>query len=464
VLVEPGQPNHVVLRSDAWGIIETRDGASWHWLCAEAYDGDSTTIEHRGMAMLPGGSLLVANASDGLWRSSADLCDFRPVGPFTERHACFGANCIVLDVTRAFDAERAALVVTESTYVADASVQPPNRLWHTPDGGATWDPDPARFPTALLVTGVAASPSDTQTIYATARPVPGSTLIALASHDGGASWLQATPIDPTQFAVASTPPALRVQGVHPTNPAIAFFLLDFIDNSSLDRGPDRLYVSTDGGATLKLAFQAKANLQGLAFSGDGATVFIGGEKDGLLRASIADVGAKGNAAFTVVQSGGFCGLALTSEGLLAGHSDLDPVGAFSLGLSTDSGATFHPRFQFCDVTLIACGSDASGGMCANEFYGYGPGGGNFELDFLDPKVGRCPAKKDGGAPDAAVKPVGDAGHTPSAVDAGKRRSSSEASKGCGCSLPVGSAVLPPAWSWTALAFAVARRRKRRRTR
>jgi MYXO-CTERM domain-containing protein len=466
VLVEPGQPSHVVLRSDAWGVIETTDGVSWHWLCAEAYGGDSVNIEHRGMALLPGGSLLVAGSFAGLWRSSADLCDFRKVGPFAERHACFGANCIVLDVTRAFDADRAVFAVTESTYVADASVQPPDRLWHSADAGTTWDPAPARFPTGMLVTSVVASPSDTGTVYATARPTPGTTVLPLASHDGGGTWVQATPIDPTQFAIALTPPAFRVQGIHPTRSSIAFYLLDFVDNSSLDPGPDRLFITTDGGTTLTVAYEATANLQGLAFSPDGSTVFIGGEKDGLLRANVADVSAKGSAAFKQIQTGGFCGLNWTSEGLLAGHSDLDPIRAFSLGLSTDSGATFKQHFQFCDVTLIACGSDASAGVCGDEFYGTGPGGGNFQFDFLDPTKGRCPeTKKDAGvALDAALPPLKDAGHFPTQADGGKHPPGSERSTGCGCSVPSGSAAAPSAEAWSVLALLAARRRRRRAAR
>src|SRR5262245_47331863 len=67
IFVEPGNTQHVVLRSDIWGFFQTADGGqTWEWVCAEAYGGKSLNTQRRSIAMLPGGALIIANLFEGL--------------------------------------------------------------------------------------------------------------------------------------------------------------------------------------------------------------------------------------------------------------------------------------------------------------------------------------------------------------------------------------------------------------
>jgi len=82
ILPEPGNPEHVVLRSDLWGLFRSVDGgATWQYICAEAYGDNSTAAEHSSVVVLPGGRILVAAQFDGL-RVTDDGCTFRRIDAF----------------------------------------------------------------------------------------------------------------------------------------------------------------------------------------------------------------------------------------------------------------------------------------------------------------------------------------------------------------------------------------------
>src|SRR5689334_1858928 len=84
ILVEPGNPNDVVLRSDLWGFFRTKNGGqSWEWTCAEAYGADSLAVNHQELALAPGGRLYVANSFRGLFFTD-DGCAYTAVPEFSD--------------------------------------------------------------------------------------------------------------------------------------------------------------------------------------------------------------------------------------------------------------------------------------------------------------------------------------------------------------------------------------------
>ncbi|HEX7669487.1 MAG TPA: hypothetical protein VF395_07890, partial [Polyangiaceae bacterium] len=77
IVVEPGNPDDVLLRSDLWGFFRTRDGGkTWQWTCAEVYGSSSTSVNHSNIVVMPGGRVLVANAFKGL-RLTDDMCNWQ---------------------------------------------------------------------------------------------------------------------------------------------------------------------------------------------------------------------------------------------------------------------------------------------------------------------------------------------------------------------------------------------------
>src|SRR5688572_16984570 len=84
ILLEPGNADHMLLRSYLWGFFDSRDrGGSWQYTCAEAYQGRSTSAQTRSIAMVAGGRILVANYFEGL-QLSDDGCNWRKHPDFPE--------------------------------------------------------------------------------------------------------------------------------------------------------------------------------------------------------------------------------------------------------------------------------------------------------------------------------------------------------------------------------------------
>ncbi len=390
------------------------------------------SLNHRRLAQhraAAGGDAFVANDFNSVWRSKGSLCDFGPLPFFTTAGRCDGASCIVQDVARAWDGDQSVLAVTVNAG-HDGGVS--NLFWHSTDAGDSWTELPDGFPGNLAASTLAVAPSDPNQLYVGGFPVAdSSTCVAVSSSDGGATWTTATSIDASGSTAYIGPPVLRIMGIHPTNPKMAFFRLDFTDQTPAI-GLDQLYASFDAGKTLKLIFQAKGDLSGFAFSPDATSLFIGGSTDGLLRANVADLETKGAAAFQVVNTDPMWGLAWTPNGLLAGHDDFGAITSarYSLGLSTDEGVTFTPQLVICNVGLETCAQGTSGGSCGSYFYGYS----NFQQDFIL-NAGRCPSR-DAGTGDAAAP--GDAGSTRVVRDGGTsdaEKLPSKGSSGCGCTVP-----------------------------
>jgi hypothetical protein len=455
VFVDPGDPKHLIVNSDAWGFAESHDGgASWQWFCAEAYGGNSVNVQRVPMTLLADGDLYVANLANGLERAHGSLCSFEAVPFFAVPKQCGDGPCYVEDVS-SMPGTPPTLVVL--TFARSGSSGLKTRVWTSEDGDA-WQGLPDTVPSNLAVYAARIAPSAHERVYLGAQPQSDITSrIVLSSADGGNHWTT-TPVSmPTLSPEEATPP-LGIHGVHPSDDKVAFFWLDRQDLNGLLPEPDRVFVTTDGGATVNLAFEGQGDLGGFAFSGDGSTVFLGGPNDGLLRASMDDIRQDPAHAFHAVSPDPVWGLAWTADGLYAGRNDFGPASPSraSLAFSPDYGATFQARMTVCDLSPAVCADAAPGAtQCASLFYGYQ----NFQYDFQRIRCGPLDGGvrgKDGGA---------------TAADGGRPVRAEQGKSGCACRIgPVEPRSAPRAFEAAlAVAFAFgrrlsARRRRRRGTR
>jgi hypothetical protein len=105
LVVEPGNPDHVIVRA-TFGLLVTRDrGASWDFICEEAFGPQNTDPP---VAVLPGGVLLLA-LDTGISRSDERGCTFAPA---------LGIGPGVVDISAALGDPGVAFAVTQADQVA----------------------------------------------------------------------------------------------------------------------------------------------------------------------------------------------------------------------------------------------------------------------------------------------------------------------------------------------------------
>lgn len=396
IRVDPGDPGHVVVRSDSWGIVETRDGGkTWGWTCDEPALESSLTLQRRPFAVAPGGNVLVGSGFDGLMLAKGSLCGFEAVTFTSTAGACGTGSCVPYDV---FSDSSHGAVLALTAGLGSGSMYV-NVLWRSTDGGTTWTTQGASLPSDVFGSGVNVAPSDPRTIYAGAATITAPPdYLLFASHDGGSTW-QRTPL-PFQAAIGDFPAVVRIHGVHPTDPNLVVVWLDHDSGDRTVKAPDRLFVSTDGGASLREVFQGTSDLPGFTFSADGTAAFLGATDDGLQRATVADLRSTAPTPFVRVNDTPAWGVALQGDAILVGRNDYGAPDAdlMSLGLSRDDGRTFTPYLRICDVMPASCPSGTpAGDTCPGLFYGPL----NFQVDMQSQRCSVADSGADGGRPPAA---------------------------------------------------------------
>ncbi len=309
LVVDPGDPSHIVVQT-TYGFIQTVDaGGSWHWICedAAAYGG----ILDPPVAILDGGTL-IAGVFDGLAVSTPDACHFELVpGPLASRFFT-DVSATKLDPRRAIAISSNGLGMNQFD----------TRLWRTDDAGVTWAQAGASLPGDFLGLTTDAAPSDASRIYLSGFVVGSGSDYSGAiarSVDGGASW----EVLPIPGSGNKSGPYLAA--IDPTDPDTLYVRL------ASEIGT--LHVSHDAGDTWEPIFTASSMLLGFALSPDGSQIRVGSETDGVLGASTGDmVFAPLNPTPTRCLTWAADGLYVCAKEALAG---------FTIGRSTDGGATFQ---------------------------------------------------------------------------------------------------------------------------
>lgn len=410
LVVDPSDPQHLVIRA-TYGILQSHDGgATWGWICEEAVGFGG--FQDPAIAITADGSILVATLN-GLSVSHDDGCTWsKETGPLSKPWS--------VDVTVDPSTPTRALAITAD----DGDGSPQVVIAESLDDGVTWAPLIER-PADLYPQTIEVARADPLRLYTSGLIDDDALGGAIErSDDGGLSWARIPMAIPD-------PQRPFVSGVDPANADVVYVRVDG------DEG-DRLVVSQDGAETFTDALAVTGRMLGFALSPDGQRVAAGALGGGLYIASSTDL------SFSQVSDVTVRCLTWTAAGLYI-CSD-EGLSGYSIGLSQDEGATVAPVYRTEVLVEKSCpASTPVATMCP----AYWPG-------ILDQLANQGGAGGGGGASQ------GGGGQAPGPPPS----DASPGGGGCACAVP----TIAPSWSWSwswslaALgAFALRARRRRRPT-
>jgi hypothetical protein len=169
--------------------------------------------------------------------------------------------------------------------------------------------------------------------------------VLLVSDDDGAHWKER----PLPFT--SDDRGVYIAAVDPKSAARIYVRTSGVDAS-------HLLVSDDGGKALREVIRG-GPMQGFALADDGATIYVGGPKDGLLRASASDLRFEKRTP-TPIQC-------LTSVGATL-WACAPMTAGFVLGASDDHGATFAPKLTLAGMRgPLQCTAPSAMDQCTADW-------------------------------------------------------------------------------------------------
>ncbi len=314
LVVDPADPQHMVVRT-TFGLLVTRDeGNTWGWVCEEVIGYAQMTDP--SLLVLRNGNIL-AGLADGFHWSGDDGCSWNRVD---------GENSeaivdLVLD-----PASNAALALVQRSDPKDVRV-------------VQFDGDSVRdvgmslggdfYPTTIEVAG-----GDPKRLYASGLGEDGTSLF-FRSEDRGENWERIEiPLRP------GLPP--YISAVDPTDPSRVYVRLD----GAMD---DALLVSDDSGDTFEEKLSFAGDMLGFALSPDGSQIAVGGPGDGLLVASARELvfSTAGDDSVTNATC-----LTWTAAGLYG--CGKEAVDGWTVARSTNTGESFVPLFHLADAEPLVC--------------------------------------------------------------------------------------------------------------
>jgi hypothetical protein len=314
LVVEPGNPDHLVLRG-TFGVLVTRDrGGSWDFLCEAAMGYKDTDP---ALAVLPGGVILLG-LQTGISRSDELGCTFEPALGITEP---------VPDVSAVRAEPGTAYAVSSAGYTS--------QFWESTDQGATFLPLGERLSDFSADT-LDAAPTNANLIYASG--LVDTTGVLLRSDNRAESF--------TTFEIPGSNPVHRpyIAAIDPTDENTVFVRLDGL--------PGKLLVTRDGGAEFREILQTDVPAQGFALSPDGSIVVASNPFDGTF------VATRPGYEFQRVACGGPSCLLFEGDELYGCGDDF--VDGYIVGLSRNVGESFERVIDLgCLTGPTACGA-ASG--------------------------------------------------------------------------------------------------------
>lgn len=335
IAFDPNDPDRIVLQF-SFGLVVTEDGgASWTWVCGAAY-GIDASWEDPDITITDDGATVIGTFTTAV-RAAADLCTFEQPGGSI-------ADTEVIDLEA--DPHDPDVVWALTTRGGGD----PELVQRTEDGGRSWAT--VGEPIDALLESVALAPSDPARVYVTGL-VPRTDLmprraLLYRSTDRGERF---TPIE---IEILEGEEAPIVVGVDPVDAERLFVRMP---RRMLDREPERLLVSEDGGDMFVTAHTI-SQMRGFAISDDGRTVWAGSATgDGVW------IARDGTLAFEQISTLHVRCLEIRGDTLWLCVDQLNS--RFALGRSTDQGASVEellyldevedrPECPTCSTTGVIC--------------------------------------------------------------------------------------------------------------
>lgn len=333
LVVAPKDPSHIAVRATFGLVLSVDKGKSWRWVCeaaAQFVNGEDPPIE-----VTADNSLVVASSQ--AFTVSPDFgCNWalpESAQVIVDADVDRGAPQRIVSSASLFDAGKYGFALRQSL-----------------DNGVTWQP--LGVAAEGFVQTLAIAPSQPKRIYVSTTSLSDGTPSVLRTDDEGASW--------HPFVLpAKDAPVPYIAAIDPLNADRVYV------RAPAAQGGDVLLVTENAGADWKQVLKAKGTLAGFALSPDGAQLAVGGPTDPIQIASATDY------AFTPVNELGVTCLTWTDDGIFA-CADQATAG-FSVGLSTDEGASFEPLFKPSQLTLQVCDAGTPvADSCPNAWRGLAP--------------------------------------------------------------------------------------------
>jgi hypothetical protein len=407
LLVDPTDREHIVV-SATFGLLESHDGGrSFGWLCEAAI---GTSGQQDLMLAIAGNGATVVAMFNGM-TTTTDGCAFRAAPELADK------TMGDLTTSRSSPHELAAFWLKFEPGGTFAS-----QLVHSDDDGRSWAPRGDPFSPDLYPLTIDIAPSLSSRVYMSARGDKSKNFgsMLMRSDDGGATFTSVDVPGTEQHRLT------YIAAVHPALADRVYLRVDDADGTIIQ-------TSNDGGRTFQKIFMGTGQLLGFAISPDGTQIAVGGPDDGVW------VGASDGSNLARRSDVGATCLTWTEDGLYA-CADYLKAG-FSVGRSTDSGATFEGLFRYSALCgRASCGS-ANSSRCVAEW------------DLVAPTLGAI-CTHDAGTADASVAD----GANSTDREGGTSPTTSDDSNGCAIARGKRAATL---WtSWVGLLGALAWRRRR----
>jgi MYXO-CTERM domain-containing protein len=336
LVVTPGKPDALVLRT-TFGVLFSNDGGKgWDWVCERAVGYGGTWDPPIGVFQ---NGTVAAGTTDGLALSTDHGCGWSFAKGTLDKH-------VFIDLAVRSDAPNEALLLTSTSVGSNDAGAPIFRtaVFATPDAAATATAlASADFDPSFIAQTIDAAKSDRNRIYVSGSV--GADGALYTSENGGTSF--------TAHAIELVKPDERAPFIAAVSPTDANRVYVRTGGRS-----SRLLVTDDGGKTFKNVFSG-GPLTGFALSPDGMRLWIG-SAEGLYAATSHDL------AFSKIADTPINCLTATDSTLYACVSD--PHVPFVLGASSDGGKTFAPVLTLQGVRgPLACASSTSAATCAADW-------------------------------------------------------------------------------------------------
>jgi photosystem II stability/assembly factor-like uncharacterized protein len=317
LIVDPEDPDRLLLRA-TYGFVQSDDGgASWAWVCEQAIG--FAGVEDPAVAYLSGHAV-IGGLSTGLSRSTDGGCSWT-----LDSDVLDGEYVVDVSADKTDPSQAIAITVTPVKTGLHTIVAA------TTDAGATWQQSGVELGADLRALTLDAAPSLPDRLYVTGLIEPEYSPAVLRTDDAGGVW--------TRFVHDEIAGVPYLSAVDPANPDRIYVRFQGADM-------DALYISDDGGETLEMVATRPGEMLGFALSPDGSRVAIGGPSFGLQIADTADM------AFEDVSTVGVRCLTWTASTLFVCADEA--ADGFTLGTSADEGATIEPLYHLTDLAPLAC--------------------------------------------------------------------------------------------------------------